>query len=642
MPAGSKNKIDAIVDGNAIYKNKQVWKQKFYHLCDYIVQQNLNKDLSGHFVNIHEETMAKVLGVDNSQMARILKDCVTHSLLKKDGIMIPATKNKVGGKTFYKTEGKSYGYRFISDAALEEIIVDDFKCSERRYTENRWEQAGKYVTGLKKYREVLSCIKIDCSKIDETLSEILDNKQRKKIQKDHYSIFIKKFEEKIKEESNIQCYNIPFDGVIVPKKISSTAFSYLPCFKYGVIVPATVPVPNCQPSVFSVIPFKKRRKNPVEKAEEPEQTTIARAMRSIHRINNGYMIPSRENAASRVYTTITNLNRELRKYVTIDGKRIIGLDIANSQPLLASILIRRYWSNISETIPDDVINYHKDCEAGMFYENFMQKIEVPHELRGQFKEDFFAKVFFSKVTESNNILKQMFMNKYPSCWQAICEIKGGLYSSKYNEFAIHLQTIEASIIFDTVNVGLMNAGIKAFNIFDSIYVNNIADFEIAKRMTIEAFAAYGLSPTIRLEYKEHIDDLTGLVSNQNNENKSEEEMKKVYTVDEILSKKSKQKPTIVDDQPTKLQHLKRDNDSKMQQFERIVQSIKEEDAIEETGGERIADNDTKIYDFVVAQLKEDGIAVNSENIAYLAKVVKNELQRPAEAVFLNPYVKKSA
>jgi hypothetical protein len=44
----------------------------------------------------------------------------------------------------------------------------------------------------------------------------------------------------------------------------------------------------------------------------------------------------------RVHTPITNLPKELRECLTIDGKPLVGLDIANSQPLFAGIVAMRY------------------------------------------------------------------------------------------------------------------------------------------------------------------------------------------------------------------------------------------------------------------------------------------------------------
>jgi hypothetical protein len=155
-------------------------------------------------------------------------------------------------------------------------------------------------------------------------------------------------------------------------------------------------------------------------------------------------------------------------------------------------------------LPQDVIQYQSDCEAGEFYNNFMKVLNVPDDLRPDFKADFFSKLFFSMFKRWPNFLRTLFIETYPSCWEAICHIKGGLNSKDYNKFAIKLQEVEANIIFDAVNVALMKQGIKAFNIFDSMYVNNRNDFEIARQLTVDAFKQYGLNPKLKIEYEEHL------------------------------------------------------------------------------------------------------------------------------------------
>ncbi len=502
FPAGAKEKIDIIVDGSTFYKNKPVWKQKFYYLCDYIATQNLNNehDVNKDYVNVHQETMAGVLGIDNRQMATVLKDSVGKDLLKTDGIWKAAVISRRGNEVVYIEEGKSYGYQFSDWNELTEISIMDNRGMNKKIINNTWEKSGKDNSVLQEYQDVLSFIKIDESRVNETLSEILSNKQKKKKQKENYRDFISETELHFEERNNKKYEYIPFDGVIVPEQTSTNskaACSYLDSLQGGVFVP-------CQSNELTT--SRKRNKAAKGLYEEPVQTTITRCRKALYIINGGYMIPTRPEKHSRVYCEVTNLNRELRRSIRLDGKKIIGLDIANSQPLIASILIKKYWMDKPGGVPEDVTRYQCDCEAGMFYNYFMTDINLPDELRPQFKEDFFSKVFFSMVIEKNNVLKDLFIGKYPSCWEAICEIKGGLYSDDYNCFAKLLQSVESAIIFDDVNMGLIMAGVKAFNIFDSIYVNNRKDLELAKALMVAAFNKFGVHPTIKTEYEEHLSE----------------------------------------------------------------------------------------------------------------------------------------
>jgi len=617
LPTGSKEIIDAIVDNSPFYKNKPIWKQKFYHLCDHIANQNFNRelDVNDEYVNIHQEITAKILGINNQEIATMLKDVVACQLLIKDHIMKVSVKRRQGRQTIYIEEGKSFGYQFNNWGVLEEVRILDRRQADMKFREKNWELSGKFLTGLKEYREVLSFVRIDTSILEEKVSEVLNNKMKKKNQKEDYKKFMNETETKFHTNNNKKCTNIPFNGAFVPVSLKDkfkAVLSYQGCLLDGASVPPETSrrcFRTCQPSVFNITTHSRKRKSKLN-ADEPEQTTIARCKRALYHINNGLMVPSRKDPDSRVYTTITNLNRELRKAILLDGEKIIGIDIANSQPLIASILIKCYWSNINDELPADVIQYQRDCEHGIFYENFMRELNVPQDLRSQFKEDFFSKVFFSKVIERTNILKYLFIKRYPSCWKAICEIKGGMYNTEYNEFAILLQKIEANIIFDTVNMGLIKMGIKSFNIFDSIYVNDLQAFEVAKELTLNAFAEFGLTPTIRLEYREHLNkDAAKLQIRENHTNENQQQEMKKYTVDELLqSSTSKEniKPEAIQ-APTKLQHLKLQTkeDMKTEQINKL------------TGKE--------IYDFVVAELRANGHAVNKGNVDYLTKIAREEL-----------------
>ncbi len=125
----------------------------------------------------------------------------------------------------------------------------------------------------------------------------------------------------------------------------------------------------------------------------------------------------------------------------------------------------------------------------------MQLNNVLPENRSEFKIKMFGEVFFSKVSKRKTKLKKQFIAKYPNAYEAICAIKGGLGSKTYNQFAILLQQKEASIIFDTVNMGLLKEGIPAFNIFDSILCSP-EHKEIAKERLLNAFSSINITPTI--------------------------------------------------------------------------------------------------------------------------------------------------
>lgn len=565
MPAGAKEIIDSLVDASPAYINKPVWKQKFYHLADYVTDQNTSRELdpSIEYVNLNETISAKILGVNNQEIANILRDTISSGLFMCDGISYRATTAQKGKKTVFLTEGKSRGFQFRQWNPIKEVTVIDCRSTYERTFINSKKMLLNHDKSLRDYNEVLTRIKIDESDVEECLSKTFKEKRKKKSQKENYRRLIKNFKNNIRPNNNIQCTYIPLVGAFVPIKdleVFSMVPSYLDKNKHGAFVP-------CTPAIFEI-----RRFNDL--GSDEIKAITARCNRSKFIINGGYVLPTRPNKGSRVYNAITNLKRELRKAIRLDGKKIVGLDISNSQPLIATILLREYWMNKAGYLPDDVRQYQADCETGQFYNNFMRIIDVPYDLRPLFKENFFAMVFFGEVKEWSHVLKDLFVDRYPNCWEAICELKGEPRTNDYKRFSKRLQKKEAEIIFDRINMGLIRQGILAFNIFDSIYVNNRHDFEIAKQLTKEAFNEYGLNPTLKLEYEEHLAENEMMEMEEKSLSAALTQRERyVSSTNNDLDKPN----TLV--QVTKLQHLKigEKNETKMEQIEKFWLSIQDDD-----------------------------------------------------------------
>jgi len=192
---------------------------------------------------------------------------------------------------------------------------------------------------------------------------------------------------------------------------------------------------------------------------------------SLYQIINGNFRATRPDPLSRVHTNLTNLPKEFRQFLRCNGEPFWELDIRNSQPLIATIVFQDILNKQGITdLPSDLLLYKSDCENGLFYEYFMKlnDIEPTPEARSRFKTRFFTRVFFSPVRVPEPELCIQFKERYPTCYDIMCKIKGGVNSNTHRDFAIELQRAEAQIIFDEINVGLIKMGIPAYNIFDSI------------------------------------------------------------------------------------------------------------------------------------------------------------------------------
>jgi len=471
MPQGYKQTIDNIIEEKhkSTRNHSITWKIKYYSIIDYIIGGHLAQQ-SDEFVNLNQKVSARIFGCDNHTMAQLLRILVEAGLLLSDRKMSIAAFRFEQGKKIFTKEGKSYGFKIpqYNEQIIEGVGVLVPTSNLERNKTNKSKIISKD-SDLKLYNQCLKNIRIDTKKLNEIINEVLTNKTIKIIRQSQYHNYITNY---IKSNTNYYIkHTIPYEGVLVPEQNGST-----------------IPVPTHNQGTKMPTPI------------ETDDKTIARIMRAVGIINSGTMTATRPVKDSRVYCELTNMNRELRSCIRIDGEPIIGLDIRNSQPLIASYLFKRYYTENALAIPDDVLQYQQDCEQGIFYDDFMKEIKLPNEFRTEFKKDFFRQVFFSMLVDKTNPLKEMFIKKYPSVWEVIIEEKGGYnFCRDYNKFAQRLQCVEALLMFDIVNIGLLKKDIKSYNNFDSLYVNNMEDYETAKQLTMEAFNSIGINPTINPE-----------------------------------------------------------------------------------------------------------------------------------------------
>ncbi|HEX8332375.1 MAG TPA: hypothetical protein VF622_07110 [Segetibacter sp.] len=208
---------------------------------------------------------------------------------------------------------------------------------------------------------------------------------------------------------------------------------------------------------------------------------------------------------SRVYTNITNLKKDYRKYLRLNGKALIGFDISNCQPLLAAIAFRRHSLKKYGYIKEDVLRYQSSCENGLFYEAFMKLngIDVTNEdERGKFKEKFFGNVFYMKEYKKVGKLKKQFIEMYPTCQEAMLIIKGeDIDSEEFKEFAALMTEFETVIMFET-NIELIKRGYDVVNIFDSLYSDSEEAIKVAKELVTKAFSQFDIKPKFKdIDYR---------------------------------------------------------------------------------------------------------------------------------------------
>jgi hypothetical protein len=188
---------------------------------------------------------------------------------------------------------------------------------------------------------------------------------------------------------------------------------------------------------------------------------------------------------SRIYSNLTSLKREHRKFISFNGSPLYMTDISCSQVLLSVEVILRQYSITSGAgrinIPEDIFNYKKLAEQGLFYDFLIQfsdyTITIPKQ-RTDFKKQFFIDVFFSKVANWTTYIKSAFEEYFPTVLQLINQIK----KPGHGQFAVELQKFEASIIIDKAAKELIKRKKNVLTLHDAIIADSLETLSEAEEI----------------------------------------------------------------------------------------------------------------------------------------------------------------
>ncbi len=235
--------------------------------------------------------------------------------------------------------------------------------------------------------------------------------------------------------------------------------------------------------------------------------------------------------AGRIHHNISSIYKKYRPHLTIDGKSMIELDIANSQPLLLSVLLLKYYkreSNITYNItthihydtpfwginkgidykpykfiqdevianvPADVSAYIRLCENGEFYK-FCQDLWKDTTDVGAFKTLLYTNVFYGSMAQwtLDNKYTKLFMETFPNVWAVIKHYK----RHDYKKLSHRMQKIEANLMIKKVCLKLKeeHPEIPCLTIHDSIMTTPDNEM-IVRGLIMDVFKKKGLRPTIK-------------------------------------------------------------------------------------------------------------------------------------------------
>lgn len=172
----------------------------------------------------------------------------------------------------------------------------------------------------------------------------------------------------------------------------------------------------------------------------------------------------------RFYNSVSNIPSSAVPFMKIDGNDTLEIDIANSQPLLLSVLLSEKQNR-----------YKKDVEAGLFYQKVADYMGIT---RSKFKQMSYQFIFFNDKQLKSGQIYDALQAIYPDLITEINEIK-----SK-DKLACTLQRMESAIFVDKIG----NLPFKKLLRHDQAVITQ-ENYEAVKQELIKEYKNIGLKVT---------------------------------------------------------------------------------------------------------------------------------------------------
>lgn len=264
-----------------------------------------------------------------------------------------------------------------------------------------------------------------------------------------------------------------------------------------------------------------------------------KALSSIYKLKNKTFYFSVDQNIGRFHSNIANIKKELRAFIRYDGKKLVNVDIKNSQPLFSTLLLTGAFYNsdtkpiniyqIPTTIPllskphhkllysishyimivdnsetqysKGFMKYTSLVNSGDFYRNIASVIapDKPYN-KAEMKTMMFM-VFFSSnrfIGQPEAHFKRLFRAEFPEVYEVFKRLKRGNHTA----LSHLLQRIESSIIVEKASrrIAEEKPNLPIFTVHDSIATVVGHEKYVSKVIQEEIFNFTGLRTHIGIEY----------------------------------------------------------------------------------------------------------------------------------------------
>lgn len=185
----------------------------------------------------------------------------------------------------------------------------------------------------------------------------------------------------------------------------------------------------------------------------------------------------------RVHYLLTFSPRLFRPGISLRGKRMVELDIANSQ-LLPLCIILLGGSNARSL---DVAEFTALAQSGEIYNSLKSSFGWTGSHK-DFKSMFFRTLLYGSCwTMRREPFSIHFHERFPAVWSVIYKRKTACHKQLARDF----QEVESSIVFADIVPALQRAGIRCLTIHDALVVTEGREDE-AEQIIMAAFAKHSI------------------------------------------------------------------------------------------------------------------------------------------------------
>jgi hypothetical protein len=241
-----------------------------------------------------------------------------------------------------------------------------------------------------------------------------------------------------------------------------------------------------------------------------DKTTAIRTRLALDRMRRGEFGHSVSGKTGRYFNHLVNLKRELRQAIVCrDGRRLLEVDIANSQPFFLAFLLECIERNVKEVlkIAEDVkvdtatlpkLSLHRDLQQfkeltvrGRFYEYLCMQTGLSREVvKEETLKTFFKPMYYTTAFEKT------FHRLFPHVFAVLKTLKP---KSAHNTLAILLQRMESMVVIETLCDLMVVEDIPYIPLHDGVLVPSQTAPSVAKTLRYVSYYYSRLKPTVRIK-----------------------------------------------------------------------------------------------------------------------------------------------